>query len=225
MAGWVDFIGRIDWVAISAPIFTLGVLSLSYIRYRAYVDEVQRDLFLSLEGREYPRFESRHSVDETQFEVVNVDVDVIRLTEWKTTVVLRLNEDEFPWADSDIKEFGEDSAIPEELQPDTTENVDSIEEAMENELEELCAITRKSGSQFTPEFMDSVYGPALMLRFSTTNLFEIREQLEVVSNVLPLLFTGWFQIMMGIDTKFVYGSIQALAEHPEVLEGFEGDIE
>lgn len=221
----MDFIGRIDWIAISAPIFTLGVLSLSYIRYRAYVDEVQRDLFMSLEGRAYPRFDSKHSVDETQFEVVNVDVDVIRLTEWKTTIVLRLNEDEFPWADSDIEYFNEISAIPEGLRHESAKDVDSVEEAMENELDELCAITRKSGSQFTPEFMESVYGPALILRFSTTNLFEIREQLEVVSNVLPLIFTGWFPIMIGIDTKFVFGSIQALAEHPEVLEGFEGDIE
>lgn len=205
----------VDWITIVTPVISLLALWIGYVRYKAYVHEVQRDLFTSLEGREYPKQETEQGMEEVQFEVVNVNVRTSYLKDWNTLVVLKLDRDEFPWEGSKIEEFTHD--MPEPFNSPESKNADSIEEIMEIELVRFCNIKRKAGAKFSPVFTDSVYGPALLLYFPTTNLFEIREQLELVSNVLPFLLVTWMQTMVGFDLKVYSDYLKGIAENPEFL--------
>lgn len=200
-------------LSITVP---LAVLFLSYIRYKEYVNEVQRDLFVSLEGEKYPRTGREDGPSEAQFEVVNVDVETSRLMNWHTVVILQLERDEFPWEDCELDDFDYD--MPEPLNPPDEKDVDTIDELMGEELLNLCRISRKSGPEFRPVFTDSVYGPALFLHFSTTNLFDIKEQLEMVSNSLPLLFSSWLHTTAGLDTDAMLSGLIGLANSPEMLD-------
>lgn len=221
----IDLLFMAQLLDILATFLTGAAFVLGYYRYRAYVNEVQRDLFTCLEGRTYPRHESEHGFDEIQFEVVNVDVKTHWLINWNSIVVLKLHRDEFPWEDSNIDDFDFGSSLPESVNPASEKDADSINELMETELLRMCNFTRKSRTRFKPEFMDSVYGPTLFLHFPTTNLFLIREELEEVSNVIPILFAVWVPTIVGLDTKFAVDTMKALVENPEFREGFEQDTE
>lgn len=202
-------------------------LALAYIRFRAYVDETQRDFYEALEGRNYPRFSSEINESENiELEVVNADVDFNwfergtddwRFLVWRSLVVLKPDVEEFPWDGENLENYDLGPHAPSFLNPPSTKNVDSLDELMKRELYKMCGIHRQETVDFAAEFFQSAYGPAIMLSFRTKDLFLITEHLEAVATVTPTLFNIWKNIAMGTDTDAYLEFLNEVSDKQDVI--------
>ena len=189
-------------VGVLTIFLTLISIIFAYWRYTEYEEKVQRELYESLVGKTYPRFSVRYGGDKYNFQVINVNVNRSLVNDWETTIVLKFDMEEFPWKGSSLQDWDYDSGI---LMPAAKrEDVSSIEEFMEQELLNLCRLNRKIGPKFEPKFSRSnktSYGPILKLHFERKDLFFLTEQLEMVSESIPVLFATWLQSLAGLNTQ------------------------
>lgn len=206
-----------NWVGILTVFLTIISIVFAYSRYTEYEEEVQRDLYDNLVGRTYPHFSDRFEEEAVEFQVINLKVKRTGIRDWSTALFLKFDMDEFPWEESDIDDWDYDVPV---LQPAAKrDDVDTIDEMLEQELLDLCKINRKAEPRFVPEFSDSSYGPLLILHFDTKDLFILTEQLEMISEVIPLLFATWFQSMMGFGTKTtLLAGMYASINHSEAID-------
>lgn len=188
-----------SWVGALTIFLMLISLIFGYSRYSEYENEVQRGLYENLVGRTYPHFSDEYDGDEFRSQVINVSAKRSGLKNWETIVVLKFDMEEFPWEGENIDDWDYDTSVLESAAQ--REDIDSIEDAMEKELLNLCQINRSIGPKFRPRFSNSAYGPVLFLHFDTIDLFILTEQLEMVSEVLPFVFATWYQTLIGLDAE------------------------
>lgn len=195
-----------------------------YAKYKEHAKDVQRDLYGNLVGRTYPHFSDGYDNDQFNFQVINLTTERAGLRDWRTTVVLKFDIEEFPWEDHDFEDWDTDTSLLNS--PMNRDDINSIEDVMAEDLLYLCSINRKNGPQFTPEFFDSAYGPTLLLVFRTTDLYLITEQLEMVAEVVPIVFASWFHSAMGLRFHRMFPEfLKVVAENPERFGNLAGDEE
>lgn len=213
-----------SWIGLLTVVLMVISGFFGYVKYKEHVKEVQRDLYGNLVGRTYPHFSDGYDSDEFNFQVINLSTERAGLRDWRTTVVLKFDIEEFPWAGHDLEEWYSDSEIVNP--PVNRDDIDSIEDVMAEDLLYLCSINRKNGPQFIPEFFDSAYGPTLLLTFRTTDLYLITEQLEMVAEVVPIVFSMWFKSVAGLRMQHLFPAfLKVVSENPEIVSKVGSDEE
>jgi hypothetical protein len=205
-----------SWIGVLTVVLMVASVGFGYVKYKEYAKDVQRDLYSNLVGRTYPHFGERYDDEHYPLQVININTKRSGLREWKTTVFLKFDMEEFPWEDADIGEWNYE--IPIGSSAADRDDIEDIEQVMEEELLFLCSIDRKIGPKFQPQFFDSAYGPALLLIFETRDLHLITEQLEMVAENVPLVFTTWYQSLMGLSHSTLYPAmIKMAAQNPDIF--------
>ncbi|WP_254808465.1 hypothetical protein [Natronosalvus amylolyticus] len=152
--------------AVSLTIAGVSVV-ISYIKYREYKYEKQRDIYQSIVGNEY-EFEITGEDETNCFEVVNIDVKSGRRPwKWHTLVVIEFDIEEFPW--------------------------DSRDDDVANDAAKDLAWTFNLLTKETPEIrgaelFESYKAPALTVVFPSTDLFAITDFLRKTQTTIGHVF-------------------------------------
>jgi hypothetical protein len=208
---------NMNWIGLLTVIFTAVSITFAFVRYREYEDEVQRNLYQSLVGRQYPQNPILEIDSQIKIRLVNLRVKRSRLFDWKTDIELKISIDEFPWQGEKLEDWDYDSVELETAAE--KEGIETVEDRMEEVIYNFLNPDSRDIPEIRPEFKNKSYGTTLYLECEEKDMFFLTQQLELVTTGIPILFEAWELFVLGVEIDDINNNNRDLeATFPEVFK-------